>query len=168
MDRPNFYITWTPSPSVLDYYDPIRQFQQTWPVLKHATSCWETWALTPELNSNGNIHFHGHFSLNPDIASQSKWFRRSLPCLKRKGFIKINKVKHCLEETYMLKDTFLMQEILGIKLPLRSVILEKHKRKGFEQICQDLMPAHYDPDIDKWVHEVEPGAEAELFSASDQ
>lgn len=117
---PSYYFTWVPNPKLFNSVDPVRQFQQTLQSLELATTCWTNWALSPELTVAGNIHYHGYFQLNDKYTY--RWYKKALPKLKYRGFVKIDKAT-IIKEDYMKKDNALLEKILHVSLPIRQLPL---------------------------------------------
>lgn len=118
--QPCFYITWTPRPDLWHCTAPVKQFDDTFDYFKLAITCWSDWALCPEPNSNGNIHYHGWFQLKNRASILTRWYSKALPKLKYNGLVRINKVRHKLDTSYMNKNTLWTAPMYGVKLPIMA------------------------------------------------
>lgn len=86
---PLFLFTWTPCPKKLPFkYDMVKNYKYH---IKFFFSQWQRpmhrFAIVPEFNLNGNIHYHGWFQL----CDTAKWYKSVLPQMKRSGYVKVNK-----------------------------------------------------------------------------
>lgn len=83
-----YLITWTPDPKKLPYkYNMVKNYDYHIRLFfKNFNKACHTFAICPEFNLNGNIHYHGWFQLKDPV----KWYKSVLPTLKHNGFIKIN------------------------------------------------------------------------------
>lgn len=153
-----FYFTWSPNPAKYPFSCPKLQFEQSFRDLRIAISCWDKWALSPECNSNGNIHYHGYFSFKDKDSYKVRWYSKGLPKLKYNGLVKINKVHTKLDDTYMTKQRFIMQQVLGYVLPIKHAkLIPIHDVE--RQMCDEFpLPRYptdevvYDPETNTFVN----------------
>lgn len=81
-------FTWTPKPldgdqeSLYDLH--LIQLFNKW------RYCMSTFAVCPELNLNGCIHYHGWYQMKDEL----KWYKQILPTMKGLGFFKPTEVKY--------------------------------------------------------------------------
>lgn len=118
-------FTWSPNPKIFKGISPNFQFHDTLPYIKQLRTC-SSFIIYPELNKQGNIHYHGLIH----IMDKVKWYKKVLPTLKYKGFVLI---KSKIDEgwlKYIEKEKSTMESILEISLPLdNSHNLFKRKSK---------------------------------------
>lgn len=104
-----YLFTWSPDPARYPTNKPSEQYKILLDlVLIHSYKCFKTYAFSPEMNDNGNIHIHGWYVIK-DAVKYFKWF---LPKCKSFGFVRINKMKNksALAEYYK-KDIEVMQDV---------------------------------------------------------
>lgn len=131
-----YLFTWSPSGVTHDVTYKYREhLEQYFRKLKYCCSRFE---INPELNQNGNIHYHGFVELKDEI----KWYRSMLPRFKRNGFVKINPVKNDLSKAieYARKDREKMKKII-LDEPIPLTETYKFKRSPL-YTTTDVM---YDP-----------------------
>lgn len=170
-----FYFTWSPNPAKYPFSSPKLQFEQSFRDMRIAISCWDKWALSPECNSNGNIHYHGYFSFKNKDSYKVRWFSKGLPKLKYNGLVKINKVHTKLDDTYMTKQNFVMQQVVGYVLPLKSwkLIPIRETKYGDPEPPLPKYPTDklvYDPENNTFVSEyshVKPSNSADSEAGED-
>lgn len=107
-------FTWSPDPSKFYYIDVKMQFSDTVTFIRNLDLC-STYEIYPELNANGNIHYHGTVCLTDKI----KWYKSVLPKFRYYGMVKI-KDKNLNEgwNQYIQKDSIMMTKLLNVSLPL--------------------------------------------------
>lgn len=150
------YFTWSPDPKLFGQIDPEKQFQAMFPVMDVAISCWRKFAITVELNQNGNVHFHGYFSLKNTKSYLTRWSCIGRPKLKYNGNLRIDKVKHTLDTRYMEKDIFYMQEVIGVQLPITTAKPKVYERRKYQRCTPYSMSCvnlKYDPLTCQYVRE---------------
>ena len=109
-----YAITWSPMP-LYKVHSPVKQFKIyikmlcSWGIFESLNL-----ALVPEVNKQGNIHFHGAYN----IVDTVKWYKTILPNLKNQGYIVIKEILNDGWDKYIRKDNRHMQDMLNIKLPL--------------------------------------------------
>lgn len=83
-----YLITWTPDPKKLPCkYNMVKNYDYHIRLFfKNFNKACHTFAICPEFNLNGNIHYHGWFQLKDPV----KWYKSVLPALKHNGYTKIN------------------------------------------------------------------------------
>lgn len=105
-------FTWCPSPAY-QIGDAKCQFIETFKLIRKLRLCTATCKVFPELTLQGNIHYHGLFTLSDPI----KWYKSVLPTFKRNGFVK---VVYCVDKhrdkwvKYIMKERNNMLNILEI------------------------------------------------------
>lgn len=93
------------------------------------------YVLYVELTIEGHIHYHGWFNIKDKI----KYYKKTLPTLKRLGFIKIKSrvdegwMKYCLKDQEVMRNT--------IALPVRY--LNKDKRLITKAIYESQVQIDY-------------------------
>lgn len=91
--------------------------------------CMEDFKLWPELNSNGNLHWHGYIVIKDKV----RWFKKVLPHMKYNCMVRIEKLHGELSKAieYSKKDEKLMSKVISKKLavPLDLEFLKTHKPK---------------------------------------
>jgi len=123
-DSKVYLFTWNPDPKkfLYDKYCNPKQYKDVskldikkcWlkmlQVLKSLQRCSVSYCIVPEVSDEGKLHCHGWFKLSDKI----KWFKSVLPCIKRNGFMKINKLNTPIENIdYYYKEIDETKEILG-------------------------------------------------------
>lgn len=92
----------------------IDQFRDTYKILRKLRFCIGTnYRIYPELTVNGNIHYHGQFTID----NQIYWFKTALPLLKRHGFVRVDKIKLKYKDNwqeYIRKESKSMINILDL------------------------------------------------------
>lgn len=133
-----YAITWSPKGTT---YDPQTKYNE------HIYDVFNKWAkalnfaIFPELNNNGNIHYHGVIRIIDKIA----WYRRLLPLVKHKGFVLIKRIDNWEKwTTYITKDVDI-NKILFDPYPLTTNNLPKRTR---QRPTPDL---DYEIGILKWI-----------------
>lgn len=134
-DEEVYLFTFSPKGNTKDvqftYYDHLQMYFKKWHY------CMQTFEINPELNSNGNLHYHGYFI----IKDKTKWYKSVLPKMKYNGLIKINKVQNNLDSAmvYPRKDRTLMSLIIK-KYPVpytdQHILLRQRKQKEENIITQ--------------------------------
>lgn len=134
----SYAITWSPSGTT---YDPQTKYNE------HIYDVFIKWrralvfAMYPELNHNGNIHYHGIITVLDKIA----WYKRLLPQMKRKGFVVIKKMGTPAKwMEYITKDKTI-NETLFTPYPLTKEQLPKNTK---QKPTPDL---DYSTGILKWI-----------------
>lgn len=108
-------FTWSPDPKKFTGVNPVFQFNETLPFIRLLMSCSDDFSAYPELNLNGNIHWHAEVRLSDKV----KWFKKVLPKFKYNGFVYIKKVFDKEKwDIYIQKDMPIMEMVLGFKLPI--------------------------------------------------
>lgn len=125
-DRKLKLITWTPDPSRYPTTKPHEQYKIILQlILLQSHKVFSTFALTPELNENGNIHIHGWFVLSDSV----KFYKYYLPKMRGFGYVKVDK---CIKReglTYYKKDIELMNELMyeyDLPIPLTHVNIKAY------------------------------------------
>lgn len=124
IDGHNYALTWAPRGTTIDpltkYYEYIESIFRKWrPALD--------FAIYPELNASGNIHYHACMTVLDKIA----WYRRLLPQLKRKGFVCIRKItsdkwkEYCEKDRETFSKVFIPYPLTPQNFPRK--VKEKHK-----------------------------------------
>lgn len=122
-DSKVYLFTWNPDPRIFnhDKYFNVKdkkvlsttEVKKCWikmlQVLKHIQRCSSSFCIVPELSDEGKLHCHGWFKLTDKI----KWFKSVMPIIKKKGFMKINKLNTPIENIdYYYKEINETQGIL--------------------------------------------------------
>lgn len=135
--EPLYLFTWSPAGKTYSFRymwnHYIDNVFRKWHNLMH------TFEINPEINSSGNIHFHGFYQ----VKDKYNWYYNELPHLKRKevGNMRTNKVVHDFDKAmvYPRKDRDLNIFALNkTKLPYYSI---PYTQKSDPQITipKDLM-----------------------------
>lgn len=119
---PSYLFTFSPKGTTLNatyaYMDHINTYFFSW------HKCMSHFEVNPELNSNGNLHYHGYFIIKDKV----KWFKVVLPKMKYNGNMKITKVDNDLSKAleYSRKDRVMMESIIDHKIPFTEQDRVKH------------------------------------------
>lgn len=107
-DNQIYLFTYSPSGTTKNYDFNYAEHYKCFFSLWH--HCMLTYEINPELNQNGNLHYHGYFS----IKDRFKWYKKVLPKMKYNGFIKIDLVKNDFNKAieYARKDRTLMLKLI--------------------------------------------------------
>jgi len=108
-------FTWSPNPNIYKgYFKPVMQHNNCLPVIRLLHKCAQG-VVYPELNQNGNIHYHAKLNILDNI----KWYKQVLPTFKRHGYVVIKRgnINEKWDE-YIKKDQVLIQEILEQPIPI--------------------------------------------------
>ena len=99
---------------------PKGQFRETIQYLTKTLNRSCKYELYPEWrHTTGHIHYHGTIW----IVDMIKYFKQTLPTLKSMGFILIKKIDNKDKwDTYCKKEKHIAEGILGIEIPINSVI----------------------------------------------
>lgn len=83
-----------------------------------AKSC--DYEIYPEFRIvTGDIHYHGTIAIKDKI----KWYKQTLPSLKRMGYVKVKKIDDLQGWTkYLQKEYSITKGILDIELPIKEYI----------------------------------------------
>lgn len=113
IDDPVIFITWSPRPSTLDYRQELNYAKHCWDIFHDVHIHSSKFAITPELNISGNIHYHGWFVIKDSF----RFYKYFVPRLKRLGFVKLTKCHSKFNGpsypyAYHLKDIGPMQELI--------------------------------------------------------
>lgn len=130
LEMPMYAFTLSPSPEYIRARTPMAQFQELLPyICRMKQSC--AGVITPELNLNGNIHFHGSILIKDKI----KFYKHTLPMLKKVGFCLMRRIDDMSKWTeYIKKDIEVMKGILDLEsLPLD---LEKIKYRQVQMLAE--------------------------------
>lgn len=117
----NLAITW--SPNLKKFGNPISvqmQYSRTFDKILKLLSCCDMVCIYPELNNNGDIHYHGTIHVCKTVT----WYKSVLPTLKHNGFVVIKKNPNEGWMNYQSKDKELMESIIGLNFPIREKDLE--------------------------------------------
>lgn len=100
-----YFFTLSPRPSKLHYEQQLNYAQHIWETLFDIHQVMDKFCIIPELNQNGNIHYHGWFSIK-DLYRYNRYW---LPRMKKVGFVKVSKCKvnflsDSIPYAYHLKD----------------------------------------------------------------
>lgn len=120
-------FTWTPDPSRYPTSKPHEQYKIILQlILLQSHKVFSTFAFTPELNDNGNIHIHGWYVIKDKV----KYHKYYLPKMKGFGYVKIDNCnsKKALEDYYK-KDIELMNEMMyeyDLPIPLTHVNIKAY------------------------------------------
>lgn len=113
-----YFITWSPDPARYPSSTPSDQYKVLLDlVLLKSDKLFNSFAFTPELTENGNIHIHGFFTIR-DKVKYYKWF---LPKIKSFGNTKIERMRKAYWRKaldYLMKDCEIMNQIMDNKLPI--------------------------------------------------
>lgn len=100
----------------------------------------ECFDINPELTVAGTIHYHIFIIA---IKDKVKWYKQTLPALKRLGYIDIQTVKCATKcKEYTRKDNKLMEKILKVSLP----ITETDKQYELRSVNQARLEFGRPPD----------------------
>lgn len=116
-------LTWVPRGET---YDPQRKFEQ------HQYEIFVKWRspavrfeIYPELTLAGNIHYHGIVQVLDKIA----WYKRLLPAMKKKGFVKIKQIDN-LEKWYKyIKKEYEENQKIFNPIPLMNSNIPKRTKE---------------------------------------
>lgn len=104
--------------SIIKSNYPKQQFNETIGVLSNELHKSTQFIIMPEWRAtNGSIHYHGTLTITDKI----KWYKSTLPRIKRWGYVLIKKIDDIKKWTdYMYKEHCIAQGILGedIHLPI--------------------------------------------------
>lgn len=101
-------FTWTPDPKKIRGVKPQFQYDECVSTLCNLNMCCYDFVVSPELNVNGNIHFHGIL----DIKDKVKWYKKVLPSFKYMGFVLVKPNPDTKWKWYIFKDKDLMSKLL--------------------------------------------------------
>lgn len=143
-------FTCSPNPRKCGIDQYRNYMDHLWVVFSKFSRCMSEFVVSPELNENGNIHYHGWFVLKDKV----KFYKHVLPAMKKLGFVKISKLKHRNAEWdyYCQKDYEIMKELCQpIPVPmthrnyknviniLTYLVIDGNKRnKRFEEVSNKL------------------------------
>ena len=116
-------IAFTWSPKKIPVIDTFLQYCATISLIRNLDKC-AKYRMYPELNKNGNIHYHGIIHVTDKV----KWYKSVLPQFKYNGFVLIKSHPDQGWLDYINKDMLMMIEILKINLPITEDIKIKRKR----------------------------------------
>lgn len=108
-------VTWSPSPDVYRHlHSPDLQLSACMQILRKIAKLTKSqYGIFPELNSNGNLHFHLKLVIteNHDLCT---WYKEVLPTFKRNGFVLV-KTKNIDDgwDKYIRKESELMCKIFS-------------------------------------------------------
>lgn len=114
-------FTWSPKP--VPIIDPFLQYVATLSLIKNLDRCAE-YRIYPELNKQGNIHYHGIIHITDKV----KWYKSVLPQFKYNGYVVIKTDPDDGWLKYIIKDAEVMSAILKINLPLIQNPKDKRKK----------------------------------------
>lgn len=123
-------VTWSPSP-MAGVISPEKQFTKHIAVFQKLKRLCVNLVISPELNLNGNIHYHMLVVLK-NWKAKAEFYKWRLPEMKSYGFVQVKACDNMLGWLkYMSKDTDLMSAVLEIALPitLKHDIYKKIKKK---------------------------------------
>lgn len=149
-----YAITWSPMDRPFeDYTAALNHYRKILNLF--AVHC-KTLSVFPELNLNGNLHFHMEVS----IQSRTRFYKTSLPLLKHEGFVKVKTNVDAGWWIYMNKDLKMMQRILQIQLPLTkdtlraplTVTIPDKDSNIIEMICEHQYTCNANDDENLLVH----------------
>lgn len=136
-----YAFTWSPDKRYHKETDPRYQLRDTLHIIKQLKYSVKG-LLVPELNCNGNIHYHACITIHDKI----KWYRQTLPLFKRNGFVLIKKINNEKGwKEYIKKDVPTNEEIFELQLPLP---IEKIKIKKIKEIPSPQL----DDGIEQYLH----------------
>lgn len=121
-------FTWTPDPNRYPTSKPHEQYRILLDlVLLKFDKVFSTFACSPELNCNGNVHIHGWYVVKDPV----KYFKWLLPKMKGLGFVKVSAAnsKKALSDYYK-KDIDLMNQLMDeydLPIPLTHVNCHDYK-----------------------------------------
>lgn len=105
-------FTCSPDPTKYKSHDPGDQWRTLLNCVllqKRIKRCFTKFLFVPELNENGNIHFHGYYS----VANKYEYNRWFLPACKRWGWCRIkDRVDDYWTFEYVTEDIEEMEEVL--------------------------------------------------------
>lgn len=108
-------LTWVPNFHLFKGIMPQYQYNDTIEYINLLASCCSKYEVYPELTASGNIHYHGTICIKDTV----KWFKKVLPTLKYKGFVKIKPNPNDGWTTYTSKSLELMKKLLpDVTLPI--------------------------------------------------
>lgn len=133
-------LTWSPDPAKMPTTKPHEQYKILLDfILIKAHKVFSTFAFSPELTVNGNVHIHGWCVLK-DKVKYFKWF---LPKLKGFGNVKIDKMKSINALGYYYKKEIeYMNEIMdeyNLPIPLTHINLESYKMRYIKKVLKNYV-----------------------------
>lgn len=131
-------FTWSPDPKKFAGKRPMYQFYDTIILIQRAFRHSADYTVWPELNLNGNIHYHGILFMRDKI----KFYKFSLPLLKFHGFVLL-KDKNINDAwyRYMSKDCVNMRGILpNVRIPISKFKDKKREDDVYEYLV--TLPYH--------------------------
>lgn len=127
-------FTCSPDPKRYKSNDPGDQWRSLLMCIllqKRLSRCFKKFIFVPELNENGNIHFHGYYSIDNQY-EYNRWF---LPACKKWGWCKIKeRVDDYWLYEYVPKDIEKMEQVLPelpIVLTNDNIELYRHMRDKY-------------------------------------
>lgn len=92
--------------------------------------------INPELNQNGNLHYHGYFVLKDKL----KFYKSILPKMKYNGFVKIDLVHNDLQKAmeYCRKDREFMKQLIK-ESPVPFIHSDKLGKRPLDKVSKSLM-----------------------------
>lgn len=121
-DTDYYLFTFSPKGITLNttymYMDHINSYFWSW------HKCMEKFEVNPELNSNGNLHYHGYYK----VKDRFKWFKKVLPKMKYNGMWRTERIHTDFEKSmiYPRKDRELMEKVIEHKIPFTHEDKIKH------------------------------------------
>lgn len=106
----------------------LGMFKETAPVLTRILHQSTSYELYPEWrHTTGDIHYHGKVVIKDYI----KWFKSTLPYLKRLGFCLIKKIDNMEKwDNYLKKEQYIAKAISPLPLPItKQVLIVKSKKQ---------------------------------------
>lgn len=132
-----YLYTWAPNPARYPTTKPYEQYRILLDlVLLNADKVFRTFAFSPEMTCNGNVHIHGWYTIKDAV----KYFKWWLPKCKQFGFVKVDKMRDKSALEYYKKDIDLMNELMDeydLPIPLTHVNIDTYKtrpRKKFKKL----------------------------------
>lgn len=123
-------FTWSPDPKRFKGVRPEYQLYDTLPIIRLLRQCSKSFIIYPELNIQGNIHYHGII----DISDKIKWHKKVLPSFKFHGFVVLKTIFDLNQwNDYIKKDREVMKDIINTELPLTCDhrLIRKRSNYGF-------------------------------------
>lgn len=162
-DIKSLAITWSPAGNTVRYGKTLRRHLENYLIsLKNVCSKIE---INPELNTNGNLHYH----ITADVTDVIGLYKRVIPPMKRDGIVNIKRIYNQEgQNDYVEADHSVMLEILDMeRLPITrqdlidewARILERRRTRKAQQMELSRKSLEKKTVIDRFIN----GSPAEMF-----
>lgn len=116
-------FTWCPN-NKFHTSDPQIGYAMAVVILKDIRNISKNFKIYPELTHQGNIHFHGKIYIEDPV----KWFKKTLPTLKRNGFVKIKTNLNEGWDEYCGKQWDIFKDVLDLENPIDYPYLKQIRK----------------------------------------